>query len=258
MANIEPNQYVLYERACRKKNGKLTPLQMAQVDRLKELDELCRRCRTFPDDQLRCEGTRLIFQPDNPRLVMESCHKLDMRVTSNVLKERLTKAYLPESVVRMVTEIEPVRSQAVVVCKNDTFLFNGHKLPLLSYEIDREGLTNKIKAYIVAMANCGFQGKYLYTIDFYRSWVEGASRIDNIKNVQGPLMDCDWLVIESIDYSNESTYFREALFTVARTRAAQLKPLTLIQTKDSSPQWQSPMEREFFKEATQWPKLSLP
>lgn len=258
MANIEPNQYVLYERACRKKAGKLTPLQMAQVDRLKELDDLCRRCRTFPDDQLRCEGTRLMFQPDNSRLVMESCHKLDRRVTSNVVKERLLKAYLSENVVRMVTELEPVRSQAVVVQKGDTLLFNGHKLPLLSYEIDREGLTSKIKAYIIAMANCGFQGKYLYTIDFYSAWVEGASRIDNIKSVQRPLMECDWLVIESIDYSNESTYFREALFTVARTRAAQLKPLTLIQTKDSSPQWQSPMEREFFKEATQWPNLSLP
>lgn len=258
MANIEPNQYVLYERACRKKNGKLTPLQAAQVDRLKELDDLCRRCRTFPDDQLRCEGTRLIFQPDNSRLVMESCQKLDKRVTSNALKERLLRAYLPESVVRMVTEVEPVRSQALVVRKNDSFLFNGHKLPLLSYEVDHEGLSNKIKAYIIAMANHGYQGKYLYTLDFYGSWVEGASKIDNIKNVQMPLMACDWLVISSIDYSNESTYFREALFTVARTRAAQLKPLTLIQTKNSSPQWQSQMEREFFKEATQWPKLSLP
>jgi hypothetical protein len=263
MANIEPNQYIQYEKWCRSDHKKLTALEQARVLRLKELDALCKKCRMFPDDQMKCEGTRQVFpvnaekiDPKFFRLEMQSCHKLDAKVDHQMYLERLKRAGISKKMATELLRTNSPRLSTEVTKKGGHLYFDKKKLHDFTYEILSDGLDLKIKEYIIALANCGFQGVYLFTVNFYRSWVQGSSRVENIKTIQGPLIDCDWLVVEAIDYSTEATYFREALFTIVRTRVSQLKPTTIIQTRNT-PQFQSEMEKTFFAEVMKWPKINL-
>lgn len=258
MADIKPTQYIEYEKHCRKSYGSLTKLQQARVAYLKELDHKCKKCNLLPNDQLLCEGSRLVFSSTmSTGVALETCRKQMQVMDDRQYATRLKNTLISNVVATALIDLDSHRVNAHVEKKHDQLYFDGMVLPFATYDVNRRGLESMLKEYIIAMANCEFQGKYLYTVDFYRGWVASSSRVENIKNIQSPLLDCDWLVIEAIDFSTEASYFRDALFTVVRTRVAQMKHTTLLQSRNT-PQWQSPAEREFFEEANKWQKFNLP
>ena len=262
MANIEPNQYVEYDRWCRREFGGLTPLQRAQVARLKEIDELCKKCRQFPDDQMRCEGTRLVFTPDDSelvtptRLVLETCHKLDLKTDEVMYTKRVEQSQLHPNLVTKLVMNGSDRVNADVALDQGTLYFDEVPLETLTYDFSKPELVQSLQEYVIACLNCGLLAIYVNTVDFYRSWVKERFFLESIRKMQSPMLDCDWLVIHGIDYSNKASFYREALFNVVQTRASQKKPLTLIQSK-VAPVFNNEDEKAFMEEAMKWPQVNL-
>lgn len=258
MPRIAADQYVQFERYHRGKAGKLSRVQLAQVDLLKELDDKCKRCLQFPDDRMHCEGLRLIFQPDiDPtRLVLEKCHKLDAKLDNQEYSDRLLISGLTTKRMRDVAEAKLDAFEAVVERKQKDLYFDGVKLEPVIYETSSNALVLKVWSYLAAMANQGFQGIYFLTIDYYRVHVKQDPK-DMLDMIAGRFINCDWLVIDALDYPFSITYVRESLFTLVKTRIAHGKHTMLIVSKQG-PQWETIEEKEFFEEAKKWPKLNLP
>lgn len=259
MAKISPDQYIKYDAYCRQKEGKLSPIRMAQVDLLKEADQLCKRCLQFPIEDMRCTGMRLIFQPDesiNPhRLLLSPCHKLDHKSDLGALAQRLERGGLVTSRLEKLDEVGNKTREAVVEKQGYDLYFDGVKLEPLVYEKSDPHLVHDVWGYVHAMATHGLQGVYFLTVDYFRAQVDQSPKV-MVEKLHSKLLDCDWLIVDMLDYSPAITYIRDSMFMLVKTRVSYCRPTMLIVSK-TGPQWQSLDEKEFFEEAQKWPKLNL-
>lgn len=260
MAKITADNYVRFDAYCRGRYGMLSPRQEAQVALLKEQDQICRRCLQFPITELRCKGTRLIFQPDESvdpeRLVLTSCHKLDRQIEEEAEKARLESAGLAASRVKKLQALKSRTMYAHVEKRGVDLYFDGKKLQPLIYNKTNDAMIADVWGYIYAMVQQGFKGIYFCAYDYCRAQVAQSPK-ELLEKLQTRLIDCDWLVFDMLDYSFDITYVRDAMFLLVKTRISYCRPTMLIVSK-TGPQWETVAEKEFFEEASKWPKLNLP
>lgn len=258
MPEISPDQYIAYDRWCRQHGG-LTLRQTVQVEMLKEADDRCKRCLRLPDEDMRCEGMRLIFQPemsvDPNRLVLEKCRKKDLVDKTTRYNTMLEAAGL-KARMRKVEEANFEAVNAKVRKEGTDLYFDDVKLNKFIYERANTDLVHCAWSYLVAMAKHNLRGQYFLTIDYYRVHVV-ENPYSMLQNTLSGLIDCDWLIIDSLDYSNGMTMVRDNLFMTVKTRLSYNRPTMLLVNSDQ-PQWQSIEEKEFFEEARlTWDKFNL-
>lgn len=268
MANIEQAQYIQYEKWCRKRFGGISPRQSAQVDLLKELDVKCQRCMAFGDEKMLCDGMRLTFSEEHiddlstPRLHLQPCKKAASKMQIDLQNRKLKSAGFAREARQAFMDLESFRTNCSVVFEDGMYLVNSEVLPLTSWEYNDPVRVHRIKEYMVAMVRNGFQPKYLALVDYFRAWTVPSEENmhlrfkDHVRLIQAPLMECDWLVVESLDQREGAAVFRAPLFEVIRWRIAQYKPLTIVRRHG---EWlaTSVEDQELFREVDKWPRLGL-
>lgn len=225
------------------KCGNLTVLQRAQVALIRELDAQCDKC--YKQDTMLCGGVRRYYDPEVcdsvgvPRLVSKACPKREEKDRAQKVIQALQRTLIPQAVIDEIIEADSFRLKFQPIVEGTEIYVEDQRLPDVTFDHMIPGIDTRIKEYAVVLAMHGIQAMYIYTADYYRYWMH-RGYYDSYK-FQTPAMDCDWLIVDGIDFNTPATRTRDALFEILRTRMAHRKPISVIQV-GTNPVWATDAE----------------
>lgn len=237
-----------------------TPINCAQINVLRELDEKCVECSK--GTEMLCDGARLCFNianKDRPEFELEQCWKLVELSEQTHWRTRMRQANLGDAKVRDILSKPSYRSNGDVEHKDEVFYVDGNEMDNLSYgEYSRE-FTDKIKEYMVAFVNCGFSPKYVFTVQLYKHERLSSTNVylnDErlMEAMSKEIYDPEWLVLDGLD-TKGNPKIRSALLKCLRWRLDEMRPTTVSLSKTVEATTEE--EDDIYGEIAKWNKFNL-
>jgi hypothetical protein len=273
---FDGKNYIAYEKWVRQRYGKLTPLQTAHQNALREADKLCATCVTLPDARRLCNGTRRYFDVSSsdeigtPLVVMQNCHKLEVVNEARALDNRFDQTLLYRPVIELLKNQRGDQNSRValpVKQEGSSFKIGTFQLPVCSWVEDDPSQYNRevLVDYIGAMVHAGFKSMYLRSADYYSACFkkfendQAASSIYRkmrfAEDIYHPMLETDWLVIVNLHGTCPIAKFRGILFDVVQARFDSAKPTTLVLNQPFNAENET--EKRLMGLVESWQKLQL-
>lgn len=278
MSNVtfDGRNYIAYEAWVRKKYGKLTRLQSAQQNVLKEADKQCNVCISMGMDKMLCGGTRRYFDQavseelGVPTIVMQGCHKLDHVNELRAIESRFDQSLLFKPVINVLKNQRDLVDSRVALPVQErgmSYRIGKFDLPVCSWVEDDLAQHNReiLVDYLGAMIYSGRKATYLRSNDYYAACfgqlAKDVSASPVYRKLKYPediypvLTDADWLVLVNLHGACPVARFRGILFDIVQARFDAAKPTTLV----LNPPFNAENETEkcLMELVQSWQKLNL-
>lgn len=229
--------------------SKIAELRLKQ---LMELDELCMRCNM--GDTMLCSGYRLDGTIDG-RVELSQCHKLEENQEQEDWIRRATESNIGKKKITSIQQLGTTPHYPIDVEQTATGfrMVGSSNYPETARFPYSTATTDCVKQHMLNFVDCGFQPRYVFTIQLYRD----EEILDNdvlfvdyklLEVMHRMIVEPDWVHIDAVDYQG-SARIRQTMLKCLRLRLDELKMTTVSYT---SLEPKTDLEDDIYGEISKW------